>query len=214
MGNTETQSKVMRKEYLLKRPFDCFLALFGLVLSSPLWLIISIAIALDDGGSILFSQGRCGRNGREFNMLKFRTMKSSGNKTHQIIDYVNDPRVTRVGALLRNTAMDELPVLINILKGEMSFVGPKPIPFYIEDEDKLKYGDITQVPGYELRSQLRPGLTGYAQVYALKDIDHAEKFKYDNMYIDKMSFFFDLKLIILSFRITFKGKWEHRGNKI
>jgi lipopolysaccharide/colanic/teichoic acid biosynthesis glycosyltransferase len=110
--------------------------------------------------------------------------------------------------------MDELPALVNILKGEMSFVGPKPIPFYIEDADKTKYKDITQVPGYSLRNNLRPGLTGYAQVYAPKDIDHAEKFKYDNMYIDKMSLCFDLKLIFLSFGISFKGKWEHRGNKI
>lgn len=208
------ESNIIKKEYFLKRPFDFLLASIGLILSSPLWLIISTAIFIEDRRSILFSQDRCGRNGREFKILKFRTMKPLENETHQVADYVDDPRVTRVGAILRATAMDELPVLINILKGEMSFVGPKPIPFYIEDADKAKYKDITQVPGYSLRSSLRPGLTGYAQVYAIKDIDHAEKFKCDNMYIEKMSFCFDLKLIFLSFSITFKGKWEHRGNKI
>lgn len=204
----------IKKEYFLKRPFDLLLSLTGLIVSSPLWLIISVAIFAKDRGSILFSQDRCGRNGREFKIFKFRTMKPLQEETHQVVDYVHDPRVTGVGSILRATAMDELPVLINILKGEMSFVGPKPIPFYIEDTDRAKYADITQVPGYSIRSSLRPGLTGYAQVYAPKDIDHAEKFKYDNMYIDKMSLCFDLKLIFLSFGITFKGKWEHRGNKI
>jgi lipopolysaccharide/colanic/teichoic acid biosynthesis glycosyltransferase len=208
------QTNIITKEYFLKRPSDFVLALIGLIISSPIWLIISLAIFAEDRSSILFSQYRCGRNGQEFRMLKFRSMKTLKNETHQIIDYVHDPRVTRTGTLLRATAMDELPVLVNILKGEMSFVGPKPIPFYIEDDDKAKYKDITHVPGYSIRSSLKPGLTGYTQVYAPKDIDHTEKFKYDNMYVEKMSFCFDIKLIFLSFWITFKGKWEHRDNKI
>jgi lipopolysaccharide/colanic/teichoic acid biosynthesis glycosyltransferase len=209
-----TQSNTIKKEYLLKRPSDFLLALLGLILSSPLWLIISVAIILVDRGSILFSQDRCGRNGHEFKILKFRTMKLLKNETHQIVDYVNDPRVTGIGAILRATAMDELPVLINILKGEMSFVGPKPIPFYIEDEDKSKYRNISQVPGYDLRNQLRPGLTGYTQVYAPKNIDHATKFSYDNQYLGKVSFLFDIKLLFLSFWITFAARWEHRDKKI
>jgi undecaprenyl phosphate N,N'-diacetylbacillosamine 1-phosphate transferase len=208
------QTNITKKEYFLKRPFDFLLALIGLILSSPLWLIISLAILVEDRSSILFTQDRCGKNGKEFKILKFRTMKPLEDEIHQVVDYKEDPRVTRVGAILRATAMDELPALVNILKGEMSFVGPKPIPFYIEDADKTKYKDITQVPGYSVRSSLKPGLTGYTQVFAPKDIGHAEKFKYDNMYVEKMSFCFDIKLIFLSFWITFKGKWEHRDNKI
>lgn len=214
MSNKRTESTGIYKEYFLKRPFDFFLALIGIILSCPLWLLISIAIILEDRGKVVFVQERCGRNDIRFNIIKFRTMKFLSNENHRIIDYENDPRVTRVGSILRATAMDELPLLINILKGEMSFVGPKPLPFEIEDEDKLKYQNISQVPGYEQRRLLRPGLTGYAQVYAIKKISHTEKFQYDNMYIGKMSFCFDIKLIFLSFWITFKGRWEHRGDNI
>ena len=121
-----------------------------------------------------------------------------------------------MGGALRATAMDELPVLINILKGDMSFVGPKALPFKIEDKEEGRqlYDNITHVPGYHLRSQIKPGLTGIAQVYAPKDVDRRAKFRYDNLYVKKMSFWFDLKLIFLSFWITFRGKWEHREKKI
>ncbi len=130
------------------------------------------------------------------------------------VDLEQDPRVTRVGKILRATAVDELPTLINILKGDMSFVGPRPLPFKIDDTERIHYDNITQVPGYHLRSQVKPGLTGMAQVYAAKDIDRSTKFSYDNLYIQRMSFWLDLKLIFLSFWITLRGKWEHRERKI
>lgn len=198
----------------LKRAFDFTLALLGLVLSSPLWLIFSLAVYLEDRDPVLFLQQRCGREGKPFQTIKFRTMRYKSEDRNLVIFVENDPRVTKVGRVLRATAMDELPTLINILKGDMSFVGPRALPFKIEDEERVRYENITQVPGYQVRSQVKPGLTGIAQVYAPKDIDRRSKFRYDNLYVKRMSFCLDLKLILLSFWITFKGKWEHRGRKI
>lgn len=200
------------KEPFLKRPFDFSLALVGLFLSSPLWLALSIAIYLEDRGAIFFLQERCGKNGKVFQSFKFRTMKvpSSGKAPHQVVDIERDPRVTRLGRFLRVTALDELPELINILKGEMSFVGPRPLPYRIEDEESKRYKTIDEVPGYQLRSQGRPGLTGIAQVYAPKNIDHRNKFRYDNLYVKRMSFWLDLKLLFLSLWVTFRGRWERK----
>ncbi|MBN2463922.1 MAG: sugar transferase [Dehalococcoidia bacterium] len=200
----------------IKRAFDFTLSFLGLVLSSPLWLLISLAIYIEDGCPVLFLQERCGKGGKTFNIIKFRSMRPSkeGKVTHKVIDIEKDSRVTKAGRLLRATAMDELPSLINILKGDMSFVGPKALPFKIEDEDKALYDNITQVPGYEMRSQVRPGLTGMTQVYAPKEISHPEKFQYDSLYVGKMSFWLDLKLIFLSFWVTFRGRWENREKKL
>jgi lipopolysaccharide/colanic/teichoic acid biosynthesis glycosyltransferase len=146
-------------------------------------------------------------------MLKFRTMKHVPAGKHLVVSPEVDLRVTRVGRLLRASALDELPNLVNILKGDMSFVGPKPLPLKIEVPGS-PYADIQQVPGYNIRSRVRPGLTGIAQIYEAKDIDHAAKFQYDNLYVENMNFRLDLKLIFLSFWITLRGKWEHRGKKI
>ena len=200
----------------IKRSFDFTLSLLGLVLSSPLWLLISLAIYLEDRAPVLFLQDRCGKGGKIFGVIKFRTMApAKGDKsTHKIIDVEKDPRVTKVGRILRATAMDELPSLINILKGDMSFVGPRPLPFKVDDKRHMQYDNITQVPGYHMRSQVRPGLTGMAQVYAPKNIGHKERFQYDSLYVEKMSFWLDLKLIFLSFWVTFRGRWESRGKKI
>lgn len=200
----------------VKRAFDFILALLGLVLFSPLWLLFSLAIYLEDREPILFFQERCGRGGRVFHIVKFRTMKpvAKGESPHRVVYIEKDRRVTMVGKLLRATAVDELPTLINILKGDMSFVGPRPLPFKIEDEARVGYDNITQIPGYHLRSQVKPGLTGIAQVCAPKDIDHIDKFRYDSLYVERMSFWLDLKLILLSLWITFRGKWERRGGKI
>jgi len=189
------------------------LALTGLILSSPLWLIIELAIYLEDRGPVIFIQERRGRQGKPFKMLKFRTMRHVPAGKHLVISPEDDPRVTRVGRLLRASALDELPNLVNILKGDMSFVGPKPLPLKIE-KPGAAYASISDVPGYNIRCKVRPGLTGLAQVYAPKDVGHESKFQYDNLYVEKMSFWLDLKLIFLSFMVTFRGKWEHRGKKV
>lgn len=215
MVNDSNQEKVFSpREPFLKRAFDFTLALLGLVLSSPFWLLFSVAIYLEDWGPVLFSQERCGKEGRPFQIIKFRTMRHKGESRHLVVYIKNDPRVTKVGKVLRTVALDELPTLVNILKGDMSFVGPKPLPFKIEDEERTRYKNITQVPGYHLRSQVKPGLTGIAQLYATKDIDRSSKFRYDNLYVERMSFWLDLKLIFLSFWVTLRGKWEHRGRRV
>lgn len=202
------------REPFFKRPFDVLLAVVGLGLSSPLWLAISMAICFEDRGAVFFIQERCGKNGRRFGHIKFRTMKlpPKGQQRHKVISLEDDPRVTKIGVLLRATALDELPELINILKGEMSFVGPRPLPFRIEVASP--YGTIADVPGYEARSRVRPGLTGLAQVRAPKDIDHRRKFRYDALYVKNMSFCLDSMILLLSLWVTFRGGWERWGKKL
>jgi len=200
------------KESVLKRPFDIFLSLVGLILSLPIFGIIAAAIKIEDGGPVFFVQERVGKGGKRFRMIKFRTMRHRDR--HRIVDLENDSRVTKVGRILRATAMDELPQLINILKGDMSFVGPKPLPFEVEDAERERFRTIEEVPGYSLRSRVRPGLTGIAQVFAPKDISRRNKFRYDNIYIRNMSFLLDLKLILLSFWVTLRAKWESRERKV
>lgn len=199
------------KEPILKRPFDVCLSLLGLIISFPLWIIISLAIYLEDRGPIFFSLELPGRYDKPFRWLKFRTMKHPKKGRHTLVFLENDPRVTRVGKILRATAMDELPQLINILKGEMSFVGPRPID---RSEGNPKYRDVSEIPGYDVRRQVRPGLTGLAQIYADKYISPRNKFRYDILYIKKMSFLLDLKIILLSFWISLRGTWERSGRKI
>ncbi len=151
-----------------------------------------------------------------FKAIKFRSMiKDAENGTGPVQAVENDPRVTKVGRVLRATAMDELPQLLNILKGDMSFVGPRAL----RPREKEVYGNpdeinIENVPGYKERLAVRPGLTGMAQVYLPTDALRSEKFQYDLLYIKKQSFLLDLKLIFLSFWITFRGKWESREKKV
>lgn len=211
LGRVKRRAEYSIIEPLSKRLFDISLSLLGLVLSFPLGLIISLAIFLEDRGPIFFSLRLPGKHDRPFLWLKFRTMKHLEGKNHQMVFLENDPRVTRVGKFLRATAMDELPQLINILKGEMSFVGPRPVD---RAEGNLRYSDVSEIPGYDIRSQVRPGLTGIAQLYADKYVSPRNKFRYDNVYIKNMTLLFDLKIILLSFWVTLKGGWERRGKKI
>ena len=200
---------------LVKRTFNFALAFLGLILSLPLLIIIAVAIYLEDRGSVFFLQERCGKQNETFKIIKFRTMRiPRKGEIRLIVDLEHDPRVTKMGRLLRMTAMDELPTLLNILRGDMNFVGPRAIPYRIEDEERIKYPNITLVPGYNIRSQVKPGLTGIAQVYAAKNAGRREKFHYDNVYVQNRSLWLDIKLIILSFWITFKGKWESRDRKL
>ena len=198
----------------VKRVFDITLALFGLVVSSPLWAIISLLIHSNDRGPVFFLQERCGQNGKTFQLIKFRSMLHKQYSHHDLVDMTIDPRVTEIGRILRATAMDELPTLINILKGEMSFVGPKPLPVAIGMDENLPFDTMFQVPGYETRSRVKPGLTGVAQIYASKSVSRKEKFHYDNLYVRKRSLGLDIRLIVLSFLVTFKGKWESRERKL
>jgi lipopolysaccharide/colanic/teichoic acid biosynthesis glycosyltransferase len=200
----------------LKRPFDIALSSAGLILSSPLWAVVSLAVWLQDRGPVFYSQERVGRGGRTFKALKFRSMVRDAEKDAGPVQAAeNDPRVTRVGRVLRATAMDELPQLLNIFKGEMSFVGPRALrPNELEIHGNPVAKSIEAIPGGRERHAVRPGLTGLAQVFLPGDTPRRKKFRYDLLYIRKMSFWTDLELILLSFWITFRGKWESREAKV
>jgi lipopolysaccharide/colanic/teichoic acid biosynthesis glycosyltransferase len=193
----------------MKRLFDICLAGIGLILSSPLWAITSALVKVEDGGPVFYAQERVGRKGVTFKALKFRSMIADAERlTGAVWAAENDPRVTRVGRLLRATAMDELPQLWNIFKGDMTFVGPR------AERPELVEQFARNVSNYRARFAVRPGLTGLAQVYGQYDTPPQHKLKYDRLYIRSSSLRLDLKLIILSFLITFRGRWERRGKKI
>lgn len=196
-----------------KRPFDVLLSIVGLVLFSPMWIIIPLSIYLEDRGPILFCLKLPGRYDRPFYWLKFRTMRKPETEIprHEILNLQDDPRVTKVGKILRALAMDELPQLINILKGDMSFVGPRPMD---HGDARPRYESLYDVPGYHLKRQVRPGLTGLAQLYLTKYTTLRDKFHYDSLYIKRMSFRLDLRLILLSFWVTLRGSWEREGPKV
>jgi lipopolysaccharide/colanic/teichoic acid biosynthesis glycosyltransferase len=200
---------------MLKRAFDAALAGIGLILSAPVWLVAAIAIKLEDGGPVFFGQDRVGLHGRSFPALKFRSMRPDAEAmTGAVQATEHDPRVTRVGRLMRVTAMDELPQLWNILRGDMSFVGPRALrPGEIETGDDGRMVALEDVPGFEHRISVRPGLTGLAQVYARRDLPRRQKFRYDRLYVERQSFGLDLRLILLSFWISVLGRWEVRGRK-
>jgi len=200
----------------LKRPFDIALSSLGLLVSSPLWAVICLAIWLGDRGPIFYAQERVGRGGRIFRALKFRSMIPDAEKGRGPVQASeNDPRVTRIGRVLRATAMDELPQLLNIFKGDMSFVGPRALrPSEIEVGADPSAKPVAEIPGGADRHAVRPGLTGLAQVYLPGETPRRKKFRYDLFYIRNMSFWLDLKLIALSFWITARGRWESRQDKV
>jgi lipopolysaccharide/colanic/teichoic acid biosynthesis glycosyltransferase len=199
-----------------KRALDVALAGFGLVASSPLWAILALAIKLEDGGPVFFSQERAGEGGRAFRAWKFRAMIPDAERHVGAVQAIEgDPRVTRIGRIMRATAMDELPQLWNIFVGDMSFVGPRALrPGEIEVLGNGQLEALEDVPGYGHRSRVRPGLTGIAQIYAPRDVPRRNKFRYDRLYVERQSFWLDVRLIATSFWITFRGRWEDRSSKI
>ena len=201
---------------MIKRFFDMMLAGVGLVVSAPLWLLIAAAIKLEDGGPIFFPQLRVGLGGRAFKAYKFRSMIPDADRRFGLVQASeHDPRVTRVGRLLRDTAMDELPQLWNIFVGDMSFVGPRPLmPGEIEVRGDGTLVALEAIAGYRERHSVRPGLTGLTQVYAPRDISRTSKFRLDRLYLKRGGFCLDLRLIVLSFWITGRGEWEMRERRV
>ena len=201
---------------MIKRLFDASLSGIGLLMSVPFWCVIPLAIKLEDGGPVFFPQARVGLNGLVFDALKFRSMRPDAEAlTGPVQATHDDPRVTRVGRLLRATAMDELPQLVNILRGDMSFVGPRPLrPGEVEARGDGQLTPLSEVPGYQERHSVRPGLTGLTQVYAPRNISRASKFRLDRLYLKRAGFCLDLKLIVLSFWITGRGEWEKRNRGV
>jgi lipopolysaccharide/colanic/teichoic acid biosynthesis glycosyltransferase len=199
---------------MVKRLFDVALAGAGLVASAPLWALFAAAIKIEDGGPIFYRQERVGQRGLLFNALKFRSMRPDAEAGVGAMQAVaDDPRVTCVGRVMRATAMDELPQLWNILRGDMSFVGPRALrPGEVETSGGAMV-EMDRIPGYATRTGVRPGLTGIAQIYAPRDVPRRQKFRYDRVYVLRQSMWLDLRLILLSFWISFRGTWEARGRK-
>jgi lipopolysaccharide/colanic/teichoic acid biosynthesis glycosyltransferase len=202
------------REPLLKRPLDLLLAISMLVVSAPVWLAIAIAIKLEDGGPVFYRQERWGRGQTRFQVLKFRSMVPNSDRDFGVRQATaDDRRVTRVGRFLRASGLDELPQLLNIVRGEMSFVGPRALATNERDRDGVPIAYET-TPGFALRLMVRPGLTGLATVYLPKDASSRLKFRTDLVYVRRLSFWLDLRLIGLSFWISFRGKWETRSSKV
>lgn len=206
---TENQlGESIRDSY--KTWFDFTILILAHVLLLPLWLllwtVIPIMIRLGDRGPVFYRQDRVGQGGRIITVLKFRTMVPDAEDKGAAWTMDQDPRVTRVGKILRRTALDELPEVINIWKREMSLVGPRALDV-VEQRSLEKLID-----GFENRLQVRPGLTGLAQIYDTRDDAH-DKFRYDLEYLLRMSPWLDLKLLILSVRNTLGVKWDRRSGK-
>ena len=175
-------------QYFIKRTFDIVAALGGLIIFSPIIIVVAILVRVNLGSPILFTQDRVGKNDKIFKMMKFRTMKDGVDKYGDLLP--DGERLTNFGKILRSTSLDELPELINILKGDMSLIGPRPLlieylPLYSEEQKR--------------RHNVLPGLTGWAQINGRNAISWGEKFKLDVYYVNNWSLGLDLKIFFLTF---------------
>jgi len=185
----------MRLQIMIKSILDFIFSLLFLIILLPVFIIIATAIKLDSEGSAFFIQERVGKGGKLFNVYKFRTMYQNNQqmKTDDYYTKENDPRITRVGRFLRKTSLDELPQLINIIKGEMSFIGPRPT---------LKY-QVDQYNEFQLqRLKMKPGVTGWAQVNGRNSIPWPDRIKYDVYYVNNYSLLFDLKILLKTIKVV------------
>lgn len=192
---------------VIKKIFDISVALLLIALAWPFMLLTALAVFLETGRPILYKQTRVGYNGKEFSIYKFRSMTQNAEKDGKAVwAQKNDARVTRVGAFIRNTRLDELPQLYNVIKGDMSFVGPRPErPQFV---DELK----EQIPFYDARHKVKPGLMGWAQLkypYGASVDDARNKLKYDLYYVKNHSFFLDVLIVIQTVEVVLLGKGVH-----
>lgn len=191
----------------VKRFLDVTASFLGLVLLSPLLLAVSILIKIDSRGPVIFRQTRIGRNGKVFEIYKFRSMCVGAEKTGSgVYSGKGDARVTRIGKFLRATSIDELPQLLNILKGEMSFVGPRPPLTY----HPWKYEEYTD---FQKRMfEVRPGITGWAQVNGRKDVEWHKRIELNVWYVDHMSLLLDIKIMFMTaFKVLTNADNENSG---
>lgn len=182
---------------LVKRILDILLSLIGLIIALPFWLLIVVLIRLDSKGSAHFVHSRIGKNGSKFKLYKFRTMKKSVGSYETAPLKAGDKRITRIGKFLRKTSLDELPQLLNVLKGEMSLVGPRPeMPFIVEKYSKWQ----------RKRLEVKPGLTGLWQILGRKDLPLHENIEYDFYYIQNQSLLLDFVILLKTVWVVIKGK--------
>lgn len=193
-----------------KRAFDIIAVFMGHLALFPLWMfiwiVVPLAIWLNDRGSVFYRQDRVGQHGRVFTLIKFRTMIKNADQCGPMWTTENDHRITPIGKILRRTALDELPGVLSILKGDMSLVGPRALD--VEEQKQFE----REIPGFAKRLDVKPGLTGLAQVYDRTD-SAQQKLHYDLEYARRISLWLDLKLVALSVRNTLIAKWDCRSGK-
>jgi exopolysaccharide biosynthesis polyprenyl glycosylphosphotransferase len=187
---------------IVKRSFDVATSAFFLILSSPLIAVIAVLIGLDSKGPLFYRQERVGLDGKTFRLIKFRTMRADAEKeTGPVWTHKNDPRKTKVGTFLRRFSLDELPQLLNVIKGDMSIVGPRPErPHFVNQFGK-------EIPKYLDRHRVKTGMTGWAQVNGLRgNAPIEERTKYDVYYVENWSLVFDIKIILKTVHAVLFGK--------
>lgn len=187
---------------ITKTIIDYIAAVILLIILSPLFLVISIVIALDSKGPVIYTQERLGKDGRSYMMYKFRSMCEDAEKGGAQWADEDDPRATKVGRFLRKKRLDELPQLINVLRHEMSFVGPRPERSIFRDEF------IKTIPDFDKRLAVLPGITGFAQVSGGYDLSPSEKLVYDLAYIEKRCIRLDVIIVLRTFKVMF---FSHEG---
>lgn len=215
--NESTEIKVMQNPVyaVCKRIFDVVMSLFALIVLSPVFLITAVAIYLEDKGDIFFTQERIGYQEKKFNMYKFRSMKINADKIHEQMKQEygeeevsfkikNDPRITKVGKFIRKFNIDELPQLINILKGDMSIVGPRPLPVYEYEEERKRYGNQ-----YIERYAVPQGLTCIWQISSRADVSFERRMQMDVEYAQRCGIRLDLLLIFKTALEVITGKAEY-----
>lgn len=184
---------------LIKGILDRFFALIGILILSPMFVIVILLIRLDGNGKAIFTQERVGKGGKIFRIYKFRTMRSTDvvfDTDHAVIEDDN-PSVTKVGRVLRKLKIDETPQLFNILKGDMSFIGPRPLmPVYLEEYEEWE----------KQKFDVKPGLSGYAQTHGNGYLEKQGRSYYDVLYAKNISFFLDVKLFFKTFKVILKGE--------
>lgn len=181
--------------HFIKRFFDFLSALIGVILLSPVFLVVLVLLMINNQGKPFFFQKRPGKNGKIFQVIKFKTMTDNKDKNGNLLP--DEQRLTKLGVFVRKTSLDEIPQLINVLKGDMSLIGPRPLlpeylPLYNETQKK--------------RHNLKPGITGWAQVNGRNAISWEEKFKYDVWYVENISFKLDIKIFFLTIIKIFKSE--------
>ena len=187
-----------------KRPFDLSILIISHVLAFPIWIALWVAIPiviwLDDRGPIFYRQLRVGKNGKRFNVWKFRTMVVNAEQdTGPVWAEQYDNRVTRAGSVLRRLRLDEMPQVINIWRGEMSLVGPRP------ERPELVERFCEEIPGFALRHRVRPGFAGLAQARGRYSTSPRDKLRYDNLYIERMGPWLDIRLLFQALLVVLKG---------
>lgn len=184
----------------IKRVMDIVLTLIGLIIAIPLMIIFGIAIKLESKGPVLYRQERVGKNGKVYTLYKLRSMYENAEENGAQWAEKDDPRVTKVGKFIRKTRIDELPQLFNILKGDMSIVGPRP------ERPIFTYEFNEKIPGFVNRLQVKPGLTGCAQVNGGYELTPEGKLQYDLYYIENRSIWLDIKIMLKTVRVVLTGK--------